>query len=103
MFALLACAIFIGSIKMYLQLISFLHTDMTQVVGIPPHVRQNLTYPTCRKISNIRRTLVGNKIVDHSDVSLLYKRLDGGHYHVCSYPGDARSQGIINHEIDYDE
>ena len=22
----------------------------------------------CRKVSNIRRTLVGNKIVDHSDV-----------------------------------
>ena len=30
---------------------------------IPPHA-----YMTYRKVSNIRRTLVGNKIVDHSDV-----------------------------------
>ena len=29
------------------------------------HVTQN---PSYRKVSNIRRTLVGNKVVDHSDV-----------------------------------
>ena len=29
---------------MYLQSIAFLHTDMTQVVEILPHVRQELTY-----------------------------------------------------------
>ena len=27
---------------MYLQCLPFLHTDMTQVVGILPHVRQGL-------------------------------------------------------------
>ena len=32
--------------KMYLQLISFLHTGMTQVVEIFPRVRQELTYST---------------------------------------------------------
>ena len=29
---------------------------------------KNITYVSYRKSSNIRRTLVGNKIVDHSDV-----------------------------------
>ena len=38
---------------------------MKQVVEILPQVRQRLTY---RKTSNISRTLVGNKIVDNSDV-----------------------------------
>ena len=38
---------------------------MTQVVEILPQVRQRLIY---RKTSNISRTLVGNKIVDNSDV-----------------------------------
>ena len=33
---------FIGNIKMYLQFISFLHTDMTQAIEILPCVRQNL-------------------------------------------------------------
>ena len=31
------------NIDMYLQLISFLHIDMTQVVEILPHVRQDPT------------------------------------------------------------
>ena len=31
---------------MYLQFISFLHTDMTQGVEIFPHVRLELTYST---------------------------------------------------------
>ena len=35
---------FRGKIKMYLPLTSFLQTDMTQVVEIPPRVRQELTY-----------------------------------------------------------
>ena len=37
---------FIGNIEMYLQFISFLHTDMAQVFGILPHVKQELNYPT---------------------------------------------------------
>ena len=35
--------LFPGNIKMYLQFISFLHTDMTQVAETPPRVRQELT------------------------------------------------------------
>ena len=31
---------------MYLQLISFLHTDMTQEVEIIPQAREELTYST---------------------------------------------------------
>ena len=46
--------------KMCLQFISFLHTDMTQVVEILPRVRQG--FARC--------------------------------------PGEARSQGISNHDID---
>ena len=33
--------------------------------GVRKNLFKNLEY---RKVSNIRRTLVGNKIVDHSDV-----------------------------------
>ena len=36
----------IENIKMYLQFISFLHTDKPQVAEILPHVRQELTYST---------------------------------------------------------
>ena len=35
-----------GNVKMYLQFISFLHTDMTKVVDILSHIRQEFTYPT---------------------------------------------------------
>ena len=35
---------FIGNIKIYLQILSILHTEMTQVFEILPHVRQKLTY-----------------------------------------------------------
>ena len=37
---------FIRNRKMYLQFITFLHTDITQVVEILSHVRQELTYST---------------------------------------------------------
>ena len=37
---------FIGNMKMYLWFIPFLYADMTQVVEILPHVRQDLTYST---------------------------------------------------------
>ena len=33
----------IGFIKMYLQFVSFLHNDMTQVGETLPHVKQELT------------------------------------------------------------
>ena len=36
----LAAKFFIGNVKMYLQFISFLHADMTQVVEIFPNLRQ---------------------------------------------------------------
>ena len=36
--------IFIGIINMHLKSISFLHTDMTQVVEIIPYIRQVLTH-----------------------------------------------------------
>ena len=35
-----------GNIKIYLQLISSLHIDMTQGVEILSHVKQELTCPT---------------------------------------------------------
>ena len=41
---------------------------MTQVVEILPEVREELTYSTYRKTSNISRTSVGNIIIDNSDV-----------------------------------
>ena len=44
---------FSRNITMYLQFLSFLHTDMTPVVGILPHVTQG---PTNRKTSSISRT-----------------------------------------------
>ena len=53
---------------MNLQFISFLDTDMTQVVEILPQVKQELIYFTYRKTSTISRTLIGNKIVDNSYV-----------------------------------
>ena len=42
----LHATLFIGNTKMYLQLISLLYNDMTQVVEILPHIRQELTYST---------------------------------------------------------
>ena len=36
----------IGTMKMYLQFISFLHIGMTQVAEIFPHVKQEFTYST---------------------------------------------------------
>ena len=50
---------------MCLHFMSILHINKMQVVEILPHVKQG---PTYRKTSNISRTLVGNKIVDNSDV-----------------------------------
>ena len=41
---LLHAKFFSGNINIYLQLISFLHTDMTWIVEILPHVRRELTY-----------------------------------------------------------
>ena len=32
--------------KMYLQFISYIHNEISQVVEIVPHVRQELTYST---------------------------------------------------------
>ena len=52
---------------MYLQYLSFLCTDMTQVVGILPRVRQGHAYST---------------------------------HHGCWWPGDTRSQGISNNDIE---
>ena len=41
------CAKFLmKNVKMYLQFISFPHTNMTQVVEILPYVRQKLTHST---------------------------------------------------------
>ena len=37
---------FLRNLKMYLQLISFLHNDITQLVEILPHIRQELYYST---------------------------------------------------------
>ena len=37
---------FSRNIDMYFQFLAFLHTNMTQVVGILPHVRQGRTYFT---------------------------------------------------------
>ena len=59
--------LFRGNENIYLHSISFLHIGMTQVVEILPQVREELTYSTYRKTSNISRTLVGNIIVDNSD------------------------------------
>ena len=42
----LCAKLFIKNIKMYLQFISFLHTDMTQVVENLPLISQELTYST---------------------------------------------------------
>ena len=38
--------LFIGNLKTYKQFISFLHTDMTQVVETLPHIRQEHSYST---------------------------------------------------------
>ena len=51
---------------------SFLHIDMAQVVETFPQVRQGPTYST----------------------------YSGSQYHGCWCPGDARSQGISNNDID---
>ena len=59
----------IGNMNIYLHLMSFLHTNKTQVVEIPPRVGQ---VP-----ANLHNQ-----------------------YHGCWCPGDARSQGISNHDID---
>ena len=40
----------------------------TQTCIYNRYLRQELNYTTYRQVCNIRRTLVGNKIVDHSDV-----------------------------------
>ena len=61
---------FKGNIKMYVQFISFLHTDMTHVAEILSDVRQELAYSTV----NIHV------------------------YHGCCCPGAVRSQGISNHD-----
>ena len=52
------------------QLVSFLDSEMVQQVVeiLPGAVIERPLYPTCRQTSNISRTLVGNKIVDNSDV-----------------------------------
>ena len=42
-------------------------SDSSQNLNVPDYRIGNLNSTYC-KVSNIRRTLVGNKIVDHSDV-----------------------------------
>ena len=37
---------FRGSVNIYLHFVSFLHIDVTQVVGILPQIRQEPTYST---------------------------------------------------------
>ena len=64
---------------------------MTQVVEILPRLRQELTYP-----KNIERHTA------HSIVSWPNPILHS-QYHGCWCPGDARSQCISNHDIDYVE
>ena len=63
------CHFFRENIKIYLHFMSFLHANKTQVVEIPPRVRQGSAYSTYQ-------------------------------YHGCWCPGDVRSQGISNHDID---
>ena len=69
-FNLLHAKFFRVNINMYLNSISFLHIDKTRVAEIPPHVRQSLP-------------------IVHSQL-----------YHGCWWLGDARSQGINNHDSD---
>ena len=59
------------NINRYLQYLSFLQTNTTQVVEILPLVRQGPTVPSVSSL-----------------------------YHGCWRPGDARRQGISNHDID---
>ena len=47
--------------------LSYVAAETSQIAE-NPNGRQGHTYLTYRKTSNIRPTLVGNKIVDHSDV-----------------------------------
>ena len=54
------------NMNIYLHFMSFLHTNKTQVVEIPPQIRQG----------------------------------PDNQYHGCWCPGDDRSQGISNHDID---
>ena len=42
----LRAELFIGNLKLHKQFISFLHTDMTQVVETLPNIRQELSYST---------------------------------------------------------
>ena len=48
--------------------ILYTDTDMPYVVEIFPPITPGLTYFTYRQLCNIRRTLTGNKLVDHLDV-----------------------------------
>ena len=65
-------ATFFGEkINIYLHFMSFLHTNKTQIVEMPPRVKQGPAYST-------------------QSISWL----------LMSCPGDARSQGISNHDID---
>ena len=60
-----------STLYVYWQVLSFLHTDTTQVFEIHPPVRQGPTESTCN-----------------------------GQYHGCWYPGVARSPGMSNLDID---
>ena len=55
-------------IYIHFHFLLFFNTEMAQAVEIFPCRRQGSFYHTYRQVSNLRRTLVGNKIVDHSDV-----------------------------------
>ena len=54
---------------------SFLHIDMTQVVKILPQVKQELTYSTYRKISNIRRVKYQNLNVSRLGLQLFLRNV----------------------------
>ena len=57
---------------MYLQFISFLHSDESQVVEILPHVRQDLTYSTWSKswvmFGDIKSQGISNHDIDYIEL-----------------------------------
>ena len=55
--------------RIYLYSITALRLlESRNITVLPYYYRITVILPYYRKVSNIRRTLVGNKIVDHSDV-----------------------------------
>ena len=96
---------FKGNKKIYLHFMSFFHIDMAQVVEILPQVWQELTYSTRAYwfyIVNIMGAYVLGTQGARASATMIFTMLNWilqRQYHGCWCPGDARSQGISNHDI----